>query len=403
MDLLVLEGLALYEPGVYRELSQAFDDLFPGSYVDFRDFILSRRGKAGEKGTTRIQSLNKIAMKPQGTTWLEVAAVLKLLLGVEGSDFADVDAKESSHRIRFRRFSEGRFFRRYFRLSIDSGDVSKATIQSLVMAIGTPGRFPKQLTDLEGQGVLLDALDQMLAENLSPPQALSLFLSDLLDWWEERVLRRGSVKEDTGLAHSLIRLYEHLMGTRGGKERGSVLQAMLKQTNSVFALRDLVFHEQRKRRQREVSKSSDTSMLMDKEAELELCQEVARRILQHFKNHPPTGRPYENEACTWTTSFKGSWQSDIGGELLRTAGGVATLLRGILERMGSLPSKQELRDAGEILAPIAAVEALYQATSQHREALIQLGEDVDDRLDTLDRIREAVASGGTGKGREELA
>jgi predicted KAP-like P-loop ATPase len=369
VDLLVMEGLALYEPGVYRELSQAFDDLFPGAYVDFRDFILSRRGKTGEKGTTRIQSLHRVADKVQETTRPVVAAALKLLLGVEGSDFADVDAKESSHRIRFRRFSEGRFFRRYFRLTIDSGDVSKATIQKLVKSIGTPIAFLKQLTILEGRGVLLDALDQLLAEDVPPPPDLPHFLAHLLDWWEERIIRRGSEKEDTGLAHALIRLYEQLMGTRGGKDRSDVLQAMFQQTNAVFAFGNLVFHEQGKRHRWMKAKSPDTTEILEESGEREICDEVAKRLARHFRNHAPAGRPYELEACWWAPLHGGSWRPDIGRELIKTAGGTFSLMRGALRRSEDLPTLDERRVAARLMKPVVSLSKLAEAVREHRDEL----------------------------------
>lgn len=392
VDLLILEGLALYEAEVYQALSKAYGELFPEPYRDIMDMMARGRGEPGEKVSARMQALNRIAKKRRLMTSLEVAPALRLLLGVEGSDFADVGDQETSTRIRCRRFSEGRFFRRYFRLSIDSGDVSKATVRGLVRAVGTPTAFRDQLTTLERQGVLLDALDQLLAEDIPAPPDLSHFLAHLLDWWEERILLRGSDKQDAGLRRALIRLYEQLMGMREGKDRGAVLQAMLKQTNSVFALRDLVFHEQRKRHQSEDDKASNTTGLLDKEVERDLCQGVATRLLQHFKRNQPIGRPYENEACRWTLSFGGAWQPDIGKELLRTAGGVATLLRGVLEGFGSLPSVDERRGAAMLLAKMLGAADLYQGVETHREKLIQLGEDVDERLRILDRIRSAIVS-----------
>lgn len=403
VDLLILEGLALYEPDVYRELSHGFEDLFPGSYVDFRDFVLSRRGKGDEKGTTRIQSLNRIAQNAQGTTWSDVAAVLKLLLGVEGSDFADVDAKESRHRIRFRRFSEGRFFRRYFRLSIDSGDVSKATLHKLVESVARPTDFLTDLTELEQQGVHLDALDQLMAEDVTPPSDLSHFLSHLLDWWEERIIRRGNDKEDTGLAHSLIRLYEQLMGTRGGKERGGVLQTMLQQTTAVFALGDLVFHEQGKRHRWEESKSTDTTGLLDQDEEAHLCNAVGLRLLQRFQNDRPIGRPYEIEACWWALRFAGRWRVEIGKELIETAGGIVVLMRGTLGHFGSLPSADERRAAARLIAPMIDFETLNNAVQVQLKQLVELDPGAEKWPHILDRIREALASGDTEIEPEDLA
>jgi predicted KAP-like P-loop ATPase len=392
VDLLILEGIALYEPEVYLALSRAYDELFEDDSIEFFDRMLSE--EAGEKSgpSRRIQALNRIAQKVQVTTSLEMVAVLKLIMSVGSDDFRDVQRPEAEHRIRHSRFSEGRFFRRYFRLSIDSGDVSKVTIQSLMKAIGTAGKFPKELTDLEGQGVLLDALDQLLAEKLSPPRQLSLFLSDLLDWWEERILRRGRDMQDTGLAHALIRLYEQLMGMREGKDRSGVLLTMLQQTTAVFALVDLVFHEQRKRLQREDEKSSDTTGLVDKEAELELCQEVARRILQHFKSNPPMGQPHENEACAWTLHYGGSWRPDIGKELLRTAGGLVVLMKGPLGGLTAILSVEDRKVVPQVLAPMVEFELLRTAVQTQLKQLIVLDQAATDWSRKLDQIGEAMAS-----------
>lgn len=391
VDLLILEGLALHEPAVYRALSVEFPRLFHDDFVAYMDDALEEHNQPAGEPSRRMQVLMAAAKAGSGPE--DPLNLLKLLVGVTEDDFIDVSGDEYALRIRRVRFSHGRFARRYFRLTIDAGDVPKSTIRKLVKAIGTPIAFCAQLTDLEAQGVLLDALDQLLAEDIAVPPNLSHFLAHLLDWWEERIIRRGSEKGDTGLKHALIRLYEQLMGTRGGKERSVVLLTMLQQTTAVFALGDLVFHEQGKWHQREDAKSSDTTGLVDKEAGLELCQEVARRLLQHFKNNQPIGLPYENEACRWTLSFGGSWRPDIGRDLLRTAGGVATLLRGIIEAFGSLPSDTDRRGARKILADMLKADDLYQAVQAHREALIQLGENVDERLRILDRIRSASVSG----------
>jgi hypothetical protein len=390
VDLLMLEALALYEPAVHRALSIEFPKLFHDDFVAYMDDAVGERNRPAGEPSRRMQVLMDAAKAGSGPG--DPLILLKLLVGVPGDEFADPSGDEHALRIRRVRFSHGRFARRYFRLTIDAGDVPKSTIRKLVKTIGTPIAFCAQLADLEAQGVLLDALDQLLAEDIPAPPNLSHFLAHLLDWWEDRITRRGSEKEDTSLEHALIHLYEQLMGTREGKDRGVVLQAMLQQTTAVFALRDLVFHEQGKRHQREDDKSPDTTGLLDKEAELKLCEGVATRLLQHFKNNQPVGRPYENEACRWTLSFGGAWQPDIGKELLRTAGGVATLLRGVLEGFGSLPSVDERRWAAKLLAKMLGAADLYQGVQTHREKLIQLGEDVNERLHILDRIRSASVS-----------
>lgn len=392
VDLLILEGLALYEPDVYRELSQGYEDLFPGPYFDMRDLILGKRGETGENGRTRIQSLNEIAGEARATTWLEAAAVLKLLLGVEGSDFADVDAKESRHRIRSRRFSDGRFFRRYFRLTIDSGDVSKATIQKLVKSIATPKAFLEQLTTLEGQGAVFDALDQLLADDFPPPPDLCHFLAHLLDWWEERIIRRGSEKEDVGLAHALIRFYEHLMGSRRREERSRILTGALPQSlSTVFALQELVFHEQGRRHRQEKYRSADTSGGLDEAGERQLCDEVAKRLAEHFRNVAPAGRPYEMEACWWALRHGGAWRSDIGRELIRTAGGIVTLLRATVGRFGELTQINERLAAARLIQPMVDLESLSQTVEEHQGELIALDPKAADLPQVLKQLREAAA------------
>ncbi len=402
VDLLILEGFALYEPEVYQELSRAYGDLFPEPYRDLMDMVSRARGQSVENVSERMRALNRTAQKARETTWLEVAAALKLLLGVEGGDFADVGTQETSHRIRFCRFSEARFFRRYFRLSIDSGDVSKATIQKLVKSVARPKDFLTALTELEQQGTLLDALDQLMAEDFAPPTDIVHFFAHLLDWWEERILRRGSDKQDTGLTHSMIRLYEQVVGTREGRDRSDVLQAMLKQTNSVFALGDLVFHEQGKRHRRMESKSTDTTGILAETGEREICDEVARRLAGHFRNHVPAGRPYEVEACWWALRFGGSWRPDIGNRLILTAGGILTLLRATLGRFGELTQVNERLVAARLIVPMVDFETLCEAVKVQLKQLIDLEPRAADWPRELDRIREAVASGDGEKVPEGL-
>ena len=389
VDLLILEGLALFEGEVYMELSKSFEGLFLGPVVDLIEAMDRRRENKEGKGSLRIQSLNRIAQKARTKTWLEVAAVLKLLLGVAGEDFSDVSAQETMHWIRLRRFSEARFFRRYFRLSIDSGDVSKAAIRRLVQALRSPIRFVIQLTQFENQGVLLDALEQLLAENPTQPKEPASFLAELLKWWELRILESADMNRGGGLSFRLLQLYEHILGARHGIERLAVLEEVFNRTKAVFALREIVFFEQGRRRNRIKVNPYDKFGILDESNEEALCNMLTQRLCTWFINNKATGQPYEVEACFWVLNFGGSLSREIGKELLKTPAGIITLIRGSLLRFGLSGAQGGLQGVPKLLAPIVEFEILHQIVRNSLPELLKLDSTASDWLEILNRSSES--------------
>lgn len=287
VDLLILEGLSLYEPNVHRALSQGYTELFPDPYRDMVDGLLRNRDRKPGDPSLRMQALNRTAHQTKEDDSRPVVAVLKLLLGVIGSDFDSKTRDEEALRIRARRFSAPRFFRRYFRLTIDSGEVSNAKIHALVGVIGSPAQFAQDLTLLEREGVLIDALDQLLAQELQLPKDPSNFLAHLLEWWEVRIKSTANSKSSSDLPRRLHGFFQQALKSCKGEGRLVALQSTLRQCSAPFASTEIAFYESSERRRRSESKSLDTSGILTEEGARTFCNEVARRLYEYFKSNRP--------------------------------------------------------------------------------------------------------------------
>ncbi|MEI6343399.1 MAG: hypothetical protein WCR07_15710 [Verrucomicrobiota bacterium] len=310
-----------------------------------------------------------------------------MLLGTDGDDFHPIAPQEARHRIKHRRFSEARFFSRYFRLSMDSADVSKATVEGLLNAIQSPDNFIQELGALESQGVILDALDQLLAEEIPTPENPSPLLAKLIDWWEERLLGRETSWLDHARDDLLLRLCEVVLGTRRGHDRLTMLQGALSRSKGVFSIQKLVLHEQKRGRERQKSNELDRAGLLDESDEKILCDDLSERILKRFRDAPLEGRSNEVEACFWAMHSGGSHRRKIGEELLRSPWGMVTLLRGTLGRFGDLTTVGELRTVGHWISEMIEIETLYKEASCRSTDLRELDPKLDEWLNTLQRIR----------------
>lgn len=367
VDLLILEGLSLYENRVYLALSRAEAELFPGPDREMLEVMtrISKR-KEGEP-SPKVQALNRIAKEAKEADQRPLVAVLKFLLGMNGDGFDEVSSSEASLRTRFGRFSDGRFFRRYFRLSIDSGEVSKATINRLVSLTKQPKEFVAQWTQLERRGVLLDALDQLLAEDLTQTLAPAGLLAEVLNWWEENIQAEEQPTQVTDLDPLLLRLYKKLLGTLGGADLLAVLQSTVAQTTAVFALKEIVLHEQKRRDRRDKLGSKDRTRILDEAGERWLCEEVAQRLLRKFQEIPPTGRHFEAEGVAWSWGHAGALKVVIADELIKTPAGTATFLLGTLGQYPDLHlSRQDWPQFRSAVAGFISVESLAKAVTRFK-------------------------------------
>ena len=157
-------------------------------------------------------------------------------------------------------------------------------------------------------------------------------------------------------------------------------------TRAVFSLREIVFNEQVRRHQREKSKSLDQSEIFDADSERSLLDKVAQLLLQRFKTYETSGQPWEVEACFWVLKFGGTVQSEIGIELLRTVGGLLTLIRGTILQMGIGDSREDLRAVPQLIAPMVEFEVLHRKVLDKQSELQKLDEGAVDWLIILDRI-----------------
>jgi len=395
VDLLILEGLSLYEPAVYRALSLAFEDLFPSDYGLISDMMIWSHERPAGKPSLRMQALNRIA-QAGGTGEAEPAvAALKVLFGVTDTDFGDVPWEEEARRLRALRFCCPQFFRRYFRLTIDSGEISNATIVELVQLIETPANFVLRLTKLEESGVLIDALDQLLAQDLVLPSDPAPLLAHILDWWEVRIKSGTNSSDLSNLKYRLINFYQFLLGSREGATRFKTIKSALRQCTAVYAAVDIAFHESIALHLYQEGKAPKDKTL-SQEDDLVLRELAAKRYYQAVKKLKPKAHPWEIEACYWTWNHGGRWREQVGRELLKTPESILTLLLATVGKIGESLTEGALRQIPGLMAPIVTFEELVQAVKTRRQDLITLEpQRVPQLLGILGHINSAAKSTST--------
>ena len=326
VDLLLLDALFLFEPKVHVQLSKSFAELFPSSLSE----AMHSRIHGEATPSLRMQSLSRLARCGERGHETQLTQLLKVLLGVSGRDFENPGQHEMDSRLRESRFYHPSLFRRYFRLSLDAGDVSNTDVAKWSQLQIQPTLFFETLSSFEENGVALEALDRFLALPLEPVHEIEEFLSCLLDWWERRLIFSSNVNEsinnEAALHNRMIRLYLRVLGTIDGSRRFEILSKCMKETRAVFAMVRLAQEESLRLLRKKENNYSDDFGLLTPEDEHSLCRQIRPRIAEHFSMQPATAKQIEIEAVFWAWDPLGDDQREIGAELLKSDGGVVTLL-----------------------------------------------------------------------------
>lgn len=389
VDLLILDSLSLFEPKVYRQLHWCHSELFPDDYVEMLDEI--QRPSNGPTGPSRrMQALNRIAAFAANRNTMPMVEALKILMGVDGNDFSEVDQAEDDRRRVELRFCHPEFFRRYFRLSIDAGDVPNAVVDKLAGLISLPGQLFALFDELERDGILLDALDGLLAVPKKAFGESNVFVAFLLDWWEKRLFLavndqdRGTFLSE--LKHRMIRLYHQSLGLVSGEERLRIITNALSESSAVFTAITVAFSEAQRRHFRVNREYQDGWGILEEDGVKRVNALAASSLLKHFETFAPTARIHELDSVFWTCGHADDLRKAIGSELIKTPGGAVTILMATIGRVIAANEMPEANGVAAIIARLVSVKRLAKAVSKIGSSASSIHPNAASAATALDRL-----------------
>ncbi len=199
LDFLVLEVFRLFEPQLHRNIYANGDRLFPG-FSETVLWAMHQKQDKEDPWDQRVGEFLKNATKPAASS------LVKELFSRHGfgADHFGVTI-EGQEAARQRRLCHILYFNRYFRLTIDAGDIPDARVSELVNAIDEPTKLAALLKALAKEGNLALGLTKLLARGKLKPSSKPVeSISALCDFGDEAAV----VQRTSGLVEPLDALNE---------------------------------------------------------------------------------------------------------------------------------------------------------------------------------------------------
>jgi hypothetical protein len=163
VDLIALEAIRLFEPGVYRKITEAKDIL-----TDFGTMNAWDQEKDAETRKQRIQELLSFSSDANKDSIRNIVSVIfpSLNLGkgfrIQGRDAEDIWFQQL-------RVCSYQTFDRYFQFATPEGDVSQADIENLIASMGDLAKLDRIFVQLNERGLLDVMLTRIASLKTSIP------------------------------------------------------------------------------------------------------------------------------------------------------------------------------------------------------------------------------------------
>ena len=180
LDFLVLEVFRLFEHKFYRTLYAKGDELFSGSQFAVTRELARRQHEKDPWDEKVTELLKEVKNESAGKLFKEVFSEQGFGVEYFGSSKKSRDAAGQ------RRVCHILYFNRYFRLTIDAGDIPDRRISELVNSISDSVKFSAQLSIFAKEKILPLALTKLLTrQNLKPSSAPSEMISEVCNFGDE--------------------------------------------------------------------------------------------------------------------------------------------------------------------------------------------------------------------------
>jgi predicted KAP-like P-loop ATPase len=228
IDLIALEVLRVFEPGVYHRISEAKAEL-----TEQRDRGL--HGQATEDRTKR--AVESIVEQASGSHQQQVREILKQLFPPAEWVFGGPGYGSGFDERWFRelRVCHPDAFDRYFHLTIPEGDISQADLGRILALTGDRQGLVAEFRSLKKRALLGVALDRLEAykEKLSLSHAVP-FITALFDIGDELPEERGGRYSISPEMHASRIIYWYLKQEKDASRRGQILKEAMEATTSLY-------------------------------------------------------------------------------------------------------------------------------------------------------------------------
>lgn len=228
IDLIALEVLRVFEPGVYHRISEAKAEL-----TEQRDRGL--HGQGTEDRTKR--TVESIVEQASGSHQQQVREILKQLFPPAEWVFGGPGYGSGFDERWFRelRVCHPDAFDRYFHLTIPEGDISQADLGRILALTGDRQGLVAGFRSLKKRALLGVALDRLEAykEKLSLSHAVP-FVTALFDIGDELPEERGGRYSISPEMHASRIIYWYLKQEKDASRRGQILKEAMKATTGLY-------------------------------------------------------------------------------------------------------------------------------------------------------------------------
>lgn len=228
IDLIALEVLRVFEPGVYHRISEAKAEL-----TEQRDRGL--HGQATEDRTKR--TVESIVEQASGSHQQQVREILKQLFPHAEWVFGGPGYGSGFDERWFRelRVCHPDAFDRYFHLTIPEGDISQADLDRILALAGDRQGLVTEFRSLKKRALLGIAIDRLEAykEKLDLSHAIP-FVTALFDIGDELPEERGGRYSISPEMHASRIIYWYLKQEKDAGKRGQILKEAMEATTGLY-------------------------------------------------------------------------------------------------------------------------------------------------------------------------
>lgn len=254
IDLIALEVLRVFEPGVYRAVASSKELLTRGPSL----------GSSSRKEEDR-RAIEAVVENATESHKEHVKEIVKQLFppaewALGGSHYgADFEAGW----FRELRVCSEDLFDRYFSFAIPEGDISQSTLDRLLSVAGDREQLRTELRALSAQNLLGVTLDRLEAYKQEIPlEHATAFVTAVFDISEDVPPERGGMFDISPAMHAIRIVYWYLKQEEDIKRRQAILREAIRETEGVslpvqfVALEDQASQQQDSTRDRTVSDES---------------------------------------------------------------------------------------------------------------------------------------------------
>lgn len=387
VNLIALEVLRVFEPDVYRALSQSKEVL-----IRNRDYpVIGNQEEAAA-------AIRRLAERASGGRRAQVEEIIKQLFPT--AEWAFGGATDGGERpieawYRNLRVCSPDVFDRYFHLAIPQGDLSQSQIERLLAKTGDREAFRAELRELATEGLLEVAIDRLGAyKETVPVEHAGPFASALFDIGDYLSEEQGELFSLAPMMHAVRILHRYLKRQTDRQEVARILGDAIRSTDGLgLPVTFVSLHEPRNGRD-----TDEGARIVDDGS----LQELKSLCVERIEAHATDGRLADNPHLC---NILWRWRDWAGPEPAREFGArLAQTPEGALKLAGAFVTHAVSSGLGDYVQSshsfigLGSIEAFvpWEQVARALEGLETTGLS-EQQQEALQAFRKAVARRKEGK------